>query len=123
MKKNTLIQSLGFSDQDHKNQKHDAAIFFIKEPHILKSILETLKINFPNHIENPLKGFGYQTQLAISNVKINKIEDIFLETEVPITKGSTKDNKYTIGFLDGILNFTVEYEANCNQQLKHQEIQ
>ncbi len=121
MKKNTLIQSLGFSDPDHRSNKHDTAAFFVKQEDILKSILEKLKINYPSFVENPLKGIGQESKFPIQRIEIDKINDIVLETEVPITKGTNKDNKYTIGFLDGILKFTVEYNAIVHQQQKHIE--
>ncbi len=122
MKKNTLIQSLGFSDSDHKNIKHDSAVHFIKIPHILLSIIQKLNIQFPTIVENELKGFGYELNLPMINVEAIDVSNIFLETEAVLTKGTHRDNKYTIGFLDGILTFDVKYQGYGHKQLKNNEV-
>ncbi len=124
MKKNNLLTNLGFHDPDHKVNRHDSATHFIKQEDILKSILQTLKLNIiPLYTENEYKGFGYEQKLPLRNVILSTIEDVQLETEVPVTKGSNKDNKYTIGFLDGKLDFLVSYSAVYNKQEKHIELE
>lgn len=122
MKKNTLINSLGFADVDHKNAKHDSAVHFIKQKHILKSIIESLKINFPTFYINEFTGIGYQSKLPLNGpIVIVNIETIQLETEAVLTKGSNKDNKYAIGFMDGILEFEAHYQGFAIKQLPHIE--
>ena len=121
MKKNTLIQSLAFADIDHKNTKHDSAVHFIKQPHILKSIIESLHVNYPTFYNNELVGMGYQSKLPLNDTKLKTVLNIHLETEAVITKGSNKDNKYAIGFMDGILEFEAEYQGFCLKQLLHIE--
>ncbi len=124
MKRNNLLTNLGFSDPDHKVNRHDSATHFIKQEHILTSILNSLNLlNPPLYVENELKGLGYDSKLPLRDIKLIKIEHIHLETEVPITKGNTKDNKYTIGFLDGKLDVNLIYEAVYNKQEKHKEIE
>ena len=83
MKKNTLIQNLGFANIDCKNELHDAAAHFVKQPDILKSILESLKINYPCFVDNELKGLGYELKISfLQTPVISNIKNIQLE--IPI---------------------------------------
>lgn len=123
MKRNTLLQSIGFADQDHKNARHDAALHFIKQPHILKKIIEQLQLNYPSFIESLKKGYGFEKVLPLQKpFKIIEIKNIKAESEVLLSKGKTIDTKYTIGFMDGVIEYDIEFEVNVHRQLDHQKV-
>ncbi len=119
MKKNTLVQNLGFADLDHKNAKHDAAIHFIKQPEILIKIIENLKIEYPVYTPNKLQGPGFEKNVPFVNAKILRLENIEVETEVIVSKGKNPENKYAIGFLDGVIRFDAIYDGMCHFQKEH----
>jgi hypothetical protein len=111
MKRNTLLANLGFSDLDHKNEKHDMAIHFLSQPEILVQVCKSLEI-YP--LTQNRQSAGIDVRLFSTDAI-----DISVKTEVPIIKGHDQ-YKQTIGFIDGIITFELQYTGINNTGWKYE---
>ena len=93
----TLLASLGFSDADKKDARHDMACQYLSDP---ERALAICRLCFPSCKNSFSHTWVYSTEISSNGTEEWSVSSVSrIETESPICKGEGK-YKTTVGFLD-----------------------
>jgi hypothetical protein len=95
----TLLSSLGFSDPDKVNERHDLACQYVLHPETAKKLAGTVMLAAAKH-------YNAQSRIKAPEVAI-AITELGGKSEVPLSKGEGQ-YKTTIGFIDACLYGCIE---------------